>query len=1272
MPTLDVLNTLKSRINQLGDEPRLLAERGETMSDVAPPEDAVDSDLESLLADESLAAGTMDELLDTYTDSEPGISESDLSAPADDDFNLDDLIESVADETPESPAAAVDDIPGPDDFAGPDDVPGLDDLAGLDDITGLDDLTGPDEVVGLDDLAGPDDVAGLDDLAGPDDVSGLESPAVPEEAAGVEETGEPDFLSGLEDLGGLEDDGAVPAEIGDIGDAGDGSAEAELLSGLGDMAGMEEPGGIGEFDVPDDLETPGEPDETGEIDDLAGLDAFMEPEAAVSPADDLSFDDLDFGDALEEAPGEAVPAGEEAPAEETADEESAEDEGFSLDEFSLDDDFELPGEGPEEPAESASEPAAAAPGETAGDADELGSLEDLELDAGDFSDTGFSEDEFSLDDISADESSDEEIAGLEDLGSFEEAEAGDEGEIPDIEAAVESLGDVDAMDEGPADELSLDDDLNFEEELGADVLSDIQEAGEDSNQFSMDDFGDQYNFKEGDGGYADNLGVDLEQLEQSLDEASEDEKKPFGLDPEELNDILRTLSTLPRNLKIAIEELLADERRNIDDLKPLLDGLLEGDTPRGLAGQFQKITRRKIELPRTYEKRSGRELEARRASLTYRLVREGWPIIRTVFLIIAITWMVGAAGFMWIYRPWYAEKLYNEGLDAIAMDDVNRAVELFYDAWDGWPLIAAPEGGDRIADSRLIVKGWKAPDKWLEYARTLRRRKHWDAADQFYAGYLSVDPGARDVRLEYAEFLSSILGRYENAIGVLDGAPLTGRGRPERDYMLAAGDVYLRWAEDDPTKYEDARFRYAKVLETSRNDEKAILSMMRYHLRIGNDTEVETLLPIFSSEVPGQTREPQLAAEVFAGLAEWQLNRNRDTEARRFLDLALAADYSAPEPHYIDARFWRNSRPDELKEFEALTRTLVALEGRESMSRDELEMRILTLGGVGRIHFARSSRLNNSANPDPRAAAEARSLATGSYTKALELYEDARSRNQLGASPRFGSLYLELGDVLFTGAADPSDLHYTLADTPESITVESDRFAELANAERFYNEAEALFNRGGGGSRLPDSALYRRGYTRNLIGIDGDLVDFHRVVRRRPDDFEARLALAGTLLESGDYEASRSQYARAIELLDDELRRTGGFLNPIERQDHEELLIRYIVAWNNLGVGRARSAARGGGDADYGAALTAFTMASEYFDQVYSIPEMENLGMRGVVSTRDDDEKRITSIENNRMVLAEQKTKPYLNRLTLLGLEKAEDAAGVYHMYRDIPSDLRF
>jgi tetratricopeptide (TPR) repeat protein len=836
-----------------------------------------------------------------------------------------------------------------------------------------------------------------------------------------------------------------------------------------------------------------------------------------------------------------------------------------------------------------------------------------------------------------------------------------ETEMPDIGSAVEGLGGIESVSESGADELSLDEELNFDEELGAHVFTDIRDAGDTSPQFSMEDFGDQYNFNEKDAGIAENLRADLDTLEKALDEEAVDHAKVFSLDESDFLSIRQTLSGLPRNLKIAIEELLADERKTPEDFKILLDALISGESARVLAAKYKTITRRTIELPRSYEKRSGFALEQQRASVVYKLVSEGWPVARIVLLVISIAWISGAAAFMWVYRPLKADSLYRKGLEAITVDDLAEADRYFFDAWDGWPLFQS-EGTDRIADAPIVVKGWKDKDRWLDYARSMRRRKHWTEARTFYEGYLRVEPGSKDTRLEYAGFLSKVLGEYQLAIDVLENAPVRGSRRWDRDYTLAAGDVYMDWAEDDPAKYEEARFRYAKVLETSRNDEQAILSMMRYHLRLNDEKEIDRLRPVFDNEKPGKTDVPELAARVYSGLARYLLARDNMKEARRFIDLARGADPLAPEPSFVDALFWRKAGDDRL-ELEAFKRTLVNLEGRESLTRIDLEIRILTLGGIGRIQADKAIALSSS----PPDAAEALSLATINYSKAIELFEDARGRNQIGVSPDYAKLYLELGDILYLGVRTGGDLSYTLVPNLELLAPGNPRYKELQQAELYYNEAEVLFGKASGAT-LPPVSLYRRGYARYVLNEDDALLDFHRVARIEPENYEARIALGTVLLDGGDFEASRSQYARAIELMEAELRRSGGILNPDDRGSHVELLLRFIVAWNNLGVGRARSAARGGGEEDYSAALSAFTMASEYHDEVFV--DMDALTSRGAIGMRDLEERRVVSEVDGRNLLLEKTSYPYINRLRLLGLDKADTGVETYLQYKDIPSEL--
>ena len=820
------------------------------------------------------------------------------------------------------------------------------------------------------------------------------------------------------------------------------------------------------------------------------------------------------------------------------------------------------------------------------------------------------------------------------------------------------IGDSDSAlstDSDSGEELILDGETSSDNQASSETPENdtVQEYGfnGDEPEYSLDDFGDDHDFpsEDDEGGVTAAMLAASEQTEmESMD--AQDESRLFPLKEEHYTAIQQTLSKLPRNLKLAIEETLADERIASQVLQPLIDALIREASPRLLVNSLWRITKRRIVLPRGYEKLSGKLLAQKRSSLTYRLVKEGWSIVRLILLVISITWMLGAAAFMWIYRPLMAARIYNMGLEAISADDVDSAISHFYDAWYGWPLFTR-EGMDRIADSQIVVKGWKNKRKLLEYVTAFQARKYWNASERFYEGYLEFKPDDKNVRLKYADYLSAVMGKHEKAIAVLEEAPSTGRRNWDREYTLAAGDIYLSWAQDDPTKYEEARFRYAKILETSRNDERAYLSMMNYHLRLSDEKGIAHLTPVFEKEVPGETDAPELAAVVYAGLAEYFLARGNNKDSKRFIELARAADPLAPEPTFISAMYWRLAE-DEGLEYQAYKSTLANLDARESLSRSDLRMRILTLGGVGRIQTARG---------EPQAAMV-------SYAKALKLFEDARARNQLGASPEYGRLYLEQGKIMYQGFDSSDDLTLSLAENQVPLVEGDSRYVELAQAERYFNKAEKIFN-SGTGAALPPDILYRRSYIRYVLGLGGALSDFHRVARDKPADYEARLALATALLANGDFETSGSQYVKALELLDDESREFEDVLNPAEQRRHAELLIRYVLVWNNLGVSRARSASRGGDDSDYAEALSAFTMASIYMDEVDN--SMHALNARGLTGVRGAEQERIVSVEDGHSLLFDKATYPYVNRLRLLGIDAPEASGTDYLFYPDIPSSLQ-
>ena len=805
-------------------------------------------------------------------------------------------------------------------------------------------------------------------------------------------------------------------------------------------------------------------------------------------------------------------------------------------------------------------------------------------------------------------------------------------DIPDGPELEEIVSEFDTFDDMSQDMSSF-----GEEDLDASDTSDIDSQA--SQQVPTDDDDYEVSFSEEMDSLAD-------QDKPDIDEETDSEAPEFSISEEDFFAIRNTLSLLPRNLKLAIEQLFVDERHEVETIQPLIQMCIAHSSPSALAKEVYKITNRRIEIPKHYRRLSGQTYEKKQASLLYTVSREAWPQIRKFLLLVISIWLLIMATFTWLYRPLQATMLYREGLNFIAEDEVDKATDYFNYAWDGWPLFGSPENGASVSSAFIVIKGWKDNQQWLNYAREFRRRKHWSKTREFYEGHLLAKPRAHKARVEYSRFLSNTLGEYEHAIRVLDAAPDKLNTRWEEEFILGRGDVYFEWAQEDPAVYEKARYSYALALERNGKSERALLSMMRYFLKLQSRKEIQLLLPLLEQEATGKTSNPALAAEVYAALGEFQLREENRAKSLQYISLAKAADPMAPEPWFADALFW-NRAGQSLKERNSYIQTLTKLENRESLTRNQLRMQIISLAGMGRYY--------NSIGTS--------SLAIKNYNKAVELYEDARKRNQIGASPEYGQVYLELGNIHYLNKADTHRMKFTLEVDP--VKEESPaRLSELEKAINYYNLADELLLKGKHESGLPNRELYRRAYAGSILGMDRALVDAYRIVRRQPDNYNTRIALGTILLKSGDYSASRLQYSRALELMEESLARHAEVLDPEAIESHQALFYRYVAVWNNLGVGRAMSAASGGTNEDYAAALTAFTMASEYLDMVRT--DMTDMIQSGAVGIRDEDDMRVVDRIDNINFPRERTTFPYRNRLRLLGKEQASTS---YLIYTDIPSD---
>ncbi len=390
MPKLEDIEKFKAQINSLGNEIQYLAERGESIVDIPPPEQGVPDDISALLdgisddvsADEG-EVSSADEDFTAFDDQEtaPDAEFDDLGDISD----LGDMFEDTGDEfesdlMPDDLVAAEpiseDEPTGqdePDSFDFPEDLDAFEETGEAESFDLPEDLDAFEETGEAESFDLPEDLDAFEETGE------AESFDLPEDLDAFEETGEAESFDLPEDLDAFEETGEaesfdLPEDLDDLEETG----EAESFDLPEDLDAFEETGEAESFDLPENLDAFEETGEAESFDLPEDLDAFEEPEGTESfdlPEDALEpLEDLEIID----------------------DEDTGDFDIGSLDDISLEDDFETPsGTQSEE-----------------GDEFEIVDGSETEIDMG--------TDEFSLDDLG------EEYSTLEDIADFASAPAAGE------------------------------------------------------------------------------------------------------------------------------------------------------------------------------------------------------------------------------------------------------------------------------------------------------------------------------------------------------------------------------------------------------------------------------------------------------------------------------------------------------------------------------------------------------------------------------------------------------------------------------------------------------------------------------------------------------------------------------------------------------------------------------------------------------------------------------------------------------------------------------
>ncbi|MDR1104801.1 MAG: tetratricopeptide repeat protein, partial [Treponema sp.] len=630
------------------------------------------------------------------------------------------------------------------------------------------------------------------------------------------------------------------------------------------------------------------------------------------------------------------------------------------------------------------------------------------------------------------------------------------------------------------------------------------------------------------------------------DQDSGGEVEEIQLTEEELDRFRKTLAGYPLNLRIACEELIAEQAVVPEEMSRLVKLLVGGAPARETAALAGKILGRGITIPRGFEKKTGEELEAEQSSFGYIFVHKFLPIFGIFMMIAVAALSLLYLIIQFIYYPLKAESIYRTGLERLEAGEFERANERFGQAF-----------------SIHRKKDW-----FYRYAEGFREKRQYIYAEQKYDELLAAYPRDRKGVLDYAAMESRELRNYQKAEDllrrqILDYAP------DDYDALLALGDNSLEWGETERSKYEDARFSYARLLDKYGWTDPVVERMLRYFIRTDNLKEVLPLQFWFMDNKKRKISAGTLA-ELGGYLLDKQLEEKRTPASpripneyadqidgiREILLRAAESDPGLPESHYHLSRYYGNLGNTH-EERITLERAINAFDGAREKPVNRIRYHIDALRRYAEL-------LKNAREFIP---------SEEHLVRGINMYEDALSRRLFPPSPDFGRLYADLGDLVY-------------------FTKDGDWAAALD----YYARSER-------NGWAPPEIQYRMGAAHYLLEEWPEAMEkFFIASGNLPLNRRILYALGNTAFRRGNYFAAQGYYSRLLDILEGERSRLP-LLLPNEGPEYVELAERLMVARNNMGV-TLEALTRETGDNRYRSrALALYTESARAWDALTRNPQ---------------------------------------------------------------------
>ncbi|MDR1838769.1 MAG: tetratricopeptide repeat protein [Treponema sp.] len=690
----------------------------------------------------------------------------------------------------------------------------------------------------------------------------------------------------------------------------------------------------------------------------------------------------------------------------------------------------------------------------------------------------------------------------------------DESAPADFDGGTESTGDIDFGDLGAdfeSDSIELGNEVDGSVDTSGDSFSSSSLGGDDFALPGLEELFDKSKKSGTPVPAAPKKGLFPRRRKTTADELPEADTdiEEIRLSQEQLDRLLKTLSSYPINLRIACEEMIAEQVLQPQQLSKLIRLLVTGANVRETAALAEEILGKPIVIPKSFEKMTGAAFEAEQDSFAYVFVHNFLPVLRLFAVIAAFAASVIFLAYNFIYIPIKAESIYKRGYERIPVGEYQRANQLFDEAF-----------------------ATHQKKKWFYlYAEAFRDQRRYLLAEEKYDELLRYYPRDKKGVLDYAHLQTYYMLNYDKANRLLQ-QQLLDYAPDDYDGLLAAGDNFLLWADSDPDrfydKYEDARFSYARLLESYGWQVPVVERMLRYFIHTDNLKEVLYLRIWFENDSKRRRLSPTSLSELGGYLLDKQLEKPSGVpdpyiesieSVRDMLLRAVREEPTLPEPHYHLARY-HNSLGNTYEERLTLENAIRAFDLAQTETVRRRLYRVDT-------HYRYANLLINNREFFP---------AEEQIVKGIQLYEDFVSRNLISITPQLGQLYAVKGDLEY--------------------------FVKSGNMRAALNEYQRAERYGW----APPEMKYRMGAAYYQLEDWADSLHYlFNASTELPLNRRLLYALGNVAYQRGDYFAAQGYYSRLIDILDNQRVRLPVLL-PNDNPQFLELGERMMMTWNNAGV----------------------------------------------------------------------------------------------------------